>query len=95
MCMHCWRIPPGASSRSRTSTFFAPSPFAATAAARPAGPAPMTATSTEEPTECESPAESRFLSSAGAVLRDFRNASGGSPSSAESISMRRGVQKPP
>lgn len=43
-CMHCFRIPPSFGSRSISNTF-APSLFAEIAAARPAGPPPITTVS--------------------------------------------------
>ena len=100
--MHCCRMPPGASSRSRISTFAQPASRAATAAASPAGPAPITSTSTAG--ESTAPellpgASGRGRATGphllGAFARDSRNASIGRPSSCERISRRRGVQKPP
>ena len=44
--MHCVSIPPTQLFLSKTNTFFAPFFLADTAATSPAGPAPITATST-------------------------------------------------
>ena len=91
--IHCWRIPPSSLSRSMMTTLFSgAAAYASSAAARPAGPPPITAMSNDlfmAQTSFSFPASSfdsppNFVSS---VMGIF--------SSRASMSITRGEQKPP